>query len=512
MTFKVLSSEFSHETNTFSIVPTDIDSFRKQCLYTTCEDVLKARKGTRTSCGATYEIADKYNWDLHLPVVATSNPSGKILDETFDALYALIVDSIITDKVQYDGILLHLHGAMVTVSYEDAEGEFLRRIRSLVGYDLPIIVTLDLHGNITELMSLTSSALIAVRTYPHIDFYERALEGGELLEEMMHKRVIPLTVISKPPLLKGLDGGRTQEGTPLYELLKRAKALQESNSNIKVISLCAGFSAADIHDIGPSVTVTVDISNARNDDDKDNLKEFAQGIADEFMEYAWETRTFTSVNHLSITNAVNKALQESDSYLTGPPLVMADVTDNPGSGHYGDSTNVLKAMIENNFKNALFYAIYDAEAVKVGTAIGIGKIGVISLGGKQDSSVGGGPLALEGLVVALTDGSFPSYGPILGGSWQHLGPSMLFRVKDVDIIVISNNAQALDLSQVTSLGVDPTHKTTIALKSNHHFRADFGPISREIITIDGGGLGSVILGNPQLYKNVRRPIWPLDFN
>ena len=281
MPFKVLSSELSHETNTFSIVPTNIDNFHKQCLLTSCDAVRTARYGTKTACGGSYEIAEKFGWDLHLPICATSNPSGKIENETFETLCALILDSIVTDKVQYDGILLHLHGAMVTVSYEDAEGEFLSRIRSLVGYDVPIVVTLDLHGNITKLMSSTASALIAVQTYPHIDFYERSLEGGELLEQMMRKSVIPLTVISKPPLLKGLDGGRTQEGTPLYDLLKKAEDLKKNNSNIKVISICAGFSASDIKDIGPSVTITIDVSNAQSNEDRENLQEFAQGIADE---------------------------------------------------------------------------------------------------------------------------------------------------------------------------------------------------------------------------------------
>ena len=509
---KVLSAEFAHETNTFSMVPTNLDNFKKQSLLITSDEVKNAKIGTRTACGATYEIAEKYQWDLHLPVSASSNPSGKILDETFETLCSLILDSIITNKVKYDGILLHLHGAMVTVSYEDAEGEFLKRIRSLVGYDIPIIVTLDLHGNITELMSLTASALIAVRTYPHIDFYERALEGGELLEKMMRKQVIPLTVFSKPPLLKGLDGGRTQDGTPLHHLLQKAEGLLKSNDSIQVISICSGFSASDIDQIGPSITVTIDISNANDDNDKDNLKEFAQGIADEFMEYAWETRNFTSVKHLSIEDAIKKATLDGEKFLKGPPLLLADVTDNPGSGHYGDSTNVLRAMIDNNLPNSLFYAIYDAEAVTEGVKIGVGNVGIITLGGKTDPTIGGKSLQLEGKVITLTDGSFPSYGPILGGAWQHLGTSMLFRVKNVDVILISNNAQALDLSQVTSLGVDPIYKTTIALKSNHHFRAHFGPISREIVTVDGGGLGSVILGNPQLYKHVRRPIWPLDFN
>lgn len=201
---------------------------------------------------------------------------------------------------------------------------------------------------------------------------------------------------------------------------------------------------------------------------------------------------------------MKKALIDGEVFKQGPPLVMADVTDNPGSGHYGDTTHVLKSMIDMNLPNSLFYAIYDPAAVLEAISIGVGNRGTICLGGKQDSTLGGGPLTVEGLVVTLTDGSFPSYGPIMGGVWQNLGKSMLFRVKEVDIIVISRNSQCLDLSQITSLGVDPIHKTTISLKSNHHFRAHFGPISREIITVDGGGLGSVILGNPKLYQNIRR--------
>lgn len=304
-TFKVLSSEFSHETNTFSKVVTNIDSFKQQCFYTTCEEVRKARYNTRTAVGATYELAEKYDWDLHLPVAATSNPSGKVLDETFETICDLILQTIVIDKVNYDGILLHLHGAMVSISHEDAEGELLRRIRSLIGYKIPIVCTLDLHGNITKLMASTASALIAVQTYPHIDFYERSLEGGELLQKMMEQVVTPYTTISKPPLLKGLDGGRTQEGCPLHYLIKKAEDLKKYNADIKIISLCSGFSAADIFDIGPSCTITVDISNAKSSEEVEALQEFAQGIADELMEYAWETRAFTSVNHLSTEVKIN---------------------------------------------------------------------------------------------------------------------------------------------------------------------------------------------------------------
>jgi microcystin degradation protein MlrC len=112
-------------------------------------------------------------------------------------------------------------------------------------------------------------------------------------------------------------------------------------------------------------------------------------------------------------------------------------------------------------------------------------------------------------VVAITDGKFQAFGPMGGGVWRDFGLSMLFRVGGIDIIAITNNTQATDTAQMTSLGCDPTHKWTVAVKSNHHFRAAFEPIGREVITVNGGGLGSVILSQGE-YKKVRRPIWPLD--
>lgn len=116
---------------------------------------------------------------------------------------------------------------------------------------------------------------------------------------------------------------------------------------------------------------------------------------------------------------------------------------------------------------------------------------------------------VQGRVVTVSDGCFRAYGPILGGVWQNFGLSVLFRVDGVDVAIISNNGQLLDIAQLTSLGVDPVHASTIAVKSNHHFRASLGPLATEIITVDGGGLGSVILKGG-LYTRVRRPIWPLD--
>jgi microcystin degradation protein MlrC len=396
---------------------------------------------------------------------------------------------------------------MVTELHEDAEGEILKRIRNIIGNDIPIIVTLDLHGNITQLMADNASCLIACRTYPHVDFYERSFQACHLLQKAMKKEIDLHTIIIKRAMMKGLDGGRTQIGCPLRYLIDRSEEIENRiEKDILVISICAGFSASDIYEIGPSVTVTVDRNKGN-----ENIIKNAYDIANEFMDYTWEERMYSSVKHKCIDDAIIYAFNiANDKHIKGP-LIMADVTDNPGSGHYGDSTNLLKAMIEADLPNSIFYAIYDPQAVLQAADIGVGKENtIITLGGKHDINAGGKPLILKGKIITLSEGSFPCFGP-MGMHVPGLGLSMLFRVGNVDICVISNNCQLFDLAQLTSLGCDPTKKNIIAIKSNHHFRAHFEPISREIITVDGGGLGSIILnGGGDNYKYIRRPIWPLD--
>jgi len=309
----------------------------------------------------------------------------------------------------------------------------------------------------------------------------------------MRGEIRPKTVIARRPMLYGLDHGRTQQG-PMAELIARGEALEGCGEAL-VVSICAGFSRADIHDVGPSVTVTVD----------DNV-ERGHAIAEKFMDYAWETRGFTTVKLLPVAEAVGLAKRGKPGE---KPLVIADYTDNPGGGGYGDATAFLKGLVEAGVESVAFHAICDPEAVQDGMRAGIATRMALTLGGKTDPSMGGGPLSLFGEVTCLTNGRFIAYGPMGGGIERNYGPSMVFRVGGIDVIVISNNGQAVDLAQFTSLGIDPTRYRTVAVKSMQHFRAAFEPIAREVILVDTGALCSEIY-TPELFTRVRRPVWPLD--
>jgi microcystin degradation protein MlrC len=490
MAKRVLTARIMHETNTFSRVPTDMAAFRRRDFHLGNE-IPQAYRGTRSALGGTFEAADKYGWTLIHPISASANPSGKVTREAFDELCATLIDAA-RAQGPVDGALLHLHGAMVTDDHEDAEGEMLARLRQAIGGAVPVIVTLDLHANVTAAMAEHASALIAFRTYPHIDQYERAWQGAELLERAMAGNVKPKTVIAQRPTIYGLNHGRTQEG-PMVEALARADRFEKSGEAL-VVSICAGFSRADIRDVGPSVTVT-------GDGDEKRL----QAIAEELMDFAWETRDYNSATLLPVAEvvALAKAGKPGEK-----PLVIADYTDNPGGGGYGDATALLKGMVEADLQNVAFHAICDPEAVRTAMNNGLGRQ-TLTIGGKTDPRLGGGPLTLAGEIACLTNGQMTAWGPMGGGVKRDYGPSAVFRVGGIDIVLITNNGQANDLAQLTSLGIDPVRYQTVAVKSMHHFRAAFEPIARAVVLVDTGALCAEIY-TPELFTKVRRPIYPLD--
>ncbi len=485
---RVLLAEFMHESNTFSIQTTDEDAFRR-CQLQRANEVAAVYRGTRSALGAGFEAAQELGWRLVHPVAAHANPSGRVTDAFFDR----IAGEIVAAAEAVDGVLLHLHGAMATESHDDGEGELLARLRATIGPDVPIVAVLDLHATVTERMARHASALIAYRTYPHIDQYERTWQGARLLQRAMAGEIRPVVAVARRPVLYALDGGRTTSA-PMIELLRRADSLEQSGEAL-VVSVQAGFSSADVHDIGPSIAVTTDGNPAA-----------AQKLAEDLADYVWEQRHRSTIHFAPLPEAIAKAKAPGSS---DKPLVIADYSDNPGAGAYGDATTLLKALIDAGVDNAAFHAICDPEAVREAQRAGVGNSVTLDLGGKVDPSVGGGPLRLTAHVAAVTDGEMIQYGPMGGGVSRSYGLSARLRVGGLDIVVISNNGQAIDLAQFTSLGIDPTRRSTLVVKSMQHFRAAFEPIAREVIEVDTGALCTKNF-KERPYKKVRRPIWPLD--
>lgn len=488
MSPRVLVAEFMHETNTFSVQPTDEAAFRR-CHFHRGNEIPAIYHGTRSALGAAFAAAEDLGWHLVHPIAAHANPSGRVTDACFDT----VAGEIVAAATGVDGVLLHLHGAMATTSHDDGEGELLSRLRAAIGRDVPIVVVLDLHATVTEAMAHHANALIAYRTYPHVDEFERVWQGARLLARAMAREIRPVTAVARRPILYALDGGRTTSA-PMIELLSRADSLEASGEAL-VVSIQAGFSSADVHDIGPSVAVSTD---------GDPVK--ARALAEGLMDEVWAQRNHSTIHFTPLNDAVAKAKSgERES----KPLVIADYSDNPGAGAYGDATVLLNALIDADVRHCAFHAICDPEAVVQAAAAGVGNQVTLSLGGKVDPTAGGGPLTVTAHVAAITDGDVTLYGPMGGGVTRGYGLSARLKIGGIDVVVISNNGQAIDLAQFTSLGIEPTRCATLVVKSMQHFRAAFEPIAREVLEVDTGALCTKNF-KARPYRRVRRPIWPLD--
>lgn len=490
MTFKVLTAEISHETNSFSLHKTGKRAFMAR--YALMGTAAVAERGAEnTELAGFLDAGRAHDWQLTHVLSAAAGPSGKVRRKAFDWLSEPILFSL--KKHQYDGLLLGLHGAMGLDFREDGEGELLRRIRSLVGSEMPIAITLDPHANVSRRMCELANIIVSFKTYPHIDMRDTGRQAGDILQRTMAGEIKPQTIRVSRPMLEEVNGGRTDIG-PMIERIAAARTY-EKKEDVFAVSVNAGFASADVREVGPTVTVTGQGNFAAH-------TAFAETIADDI----WNRRFEVLNDYLSATEAAAiAATYEPDN----GPLVIADYADNPGAGGYGDSTDLLRELLNAGVTNACFAPMVDGEVVQTLQTAVVGEHVQLTLGGKTDPDFGGGPLVVKAELVSLSDGHFTGDGLMIHGLHGSFGPSAVVRVDGIEILVVTIPRQILDLQQFKAFAIDPQSKNVVALKSMQHFRAAFEPIAGPIIVCDSGALCTPCYGRLP-YRNVPRPIFPLD--
>ncbi|MES9901556.1 MAG: M81 family metallopeptidase [Sedimenticola sp.] len=490
MSFNVLTAEISHETNSFSLHKTGQRAFMAH--YALMGAAAIAERGAEnTELAGFLDAGRTHGWQVNHVLSAAAGPSGKIRRKAFDWLCEPILSSI--KNHQYDGLLLGLHGSMGLEFSEDGEGELLSRIRSLVGSTMPIAITLDLHANVSEQMCALADIIVSFKTYPHIDMRETGCHAGEILQRMMAGKIKPRTIRVSRPMLEEVNGGRTDIG-PMVERLAAARTYEE-HADVFAVSINAGFASADVAAVGPTVLVTGQGDFAAH-------TAFAETIADDI----WNRRFDVLNDYLSAAEAAAIAA----TYEPGKgPLIIADYADNPGAGGYGDSTELLRELLNAGVTNACFAPMVDGGVVQTLQTSVVGEPVQITLGGKTDPDFGGSPLVVEARLVSLSDGRFSGDGPMIHGLHGSFGPSAVIRVGGIEILVVTTPRQILDLQQFKAFDIDPQSKHVVALKSMHHFRAAFEPIAGQIIVCDSGALCTPRYDRLP-YQNVPRPIFPLD--
>ncbi len=476
-----------HETNTFSPVITTIDNFKKGS-YHRGDEIISAFRDTRTITGGFLDVAEQLNMQP-VPLLWTfATPSGMVEHAAYQTLKSEFL-TLLQDTGNLDGVLLDLHGAMVTDELEDAEGDLIQAVRETVGATW-IVTTLDLHANITAKMAAASDVIIGFDTYPHVDCYERGFEAGQLLFGMNAGKIQPTMVYRQLPLLTAPPAQCTMKA-PMAEVIESLHAL-ETERGVVTATLSMGFPFADIADAGVSILVTTNGNMA-----------LAETYADRFASDIWEMREQFTFNLHTVESAIEIANQTE-----GKPIVLADGSDNPGGGGPCDGTTILQKFIEADVQDAVIAVIADPESVAQAVAAGVGNNVQLNVGGKTDTQHGA-PVTLTGYVKTLSDGRFILKGPMGRGTVGNMGRTAVIQVGGVEIILTERRIQPYDAEVLRSVGIAPRTCKLIALKSAVHFRADYTPIAHQILEVDTPGVHSPNLFNYN-YQKLRRPIYPLD--
>jgi microcystin degradation protein MlrC len=484
---RIVTGTISHETNVLSNIETDLEQFRKRRLLYG-KEVFDFFRGTKTPVGGLLDGCERHGFELIPTVFASATPSGTITAEAFDTLLEDILEGI-REAQPFDGVALHLHGAGVSENHVDIEGHTLSEVRSLIR-DKPLVSTFDLHANNTRLMVDSADVLIGYDTYPHVDGYERGLEAVDVMARLLEGRLKPTKAFRQPPMMPALQVQFTGR-YPMSKLIEEAHRMEEMEG-VETITVAAGFPWSDFEDVGLSFIVTT------NGD-----QELADQLADELTDLAWSMRRDFLVKPTPVREALRKVKASE-----GGPFILADIGDNPGGGAPEDGTVVLRAVMEEGLEGGVFAVMWDPEAVGKAAAKGVGNEVTLDLGGRTDE-MHGAPLRVTGTVKTLSDGKWIVKGPMGTGSEADMGATAVLLVGGNEVIVTSKRLQPTDLQLYRSLGIEPTERRFIVVKSSVHYRAAHEPIAEEVIELDTPGLTSPHLAGFG-FKNLRRPIFPLD--
>jgi len=479
---------FQHETNTFAPVKATFRDFEMADGWpglTRGDAMLTAFEGINLPIAGFIAEARRQGHELLPTLWCSASPSAEVEVDAFERIGGELLERIgALGKI--DGIYLDLHGAMVTAHQQDGEGELLARLRKSVGPGLPIVVSLDLHANVTERMVEHASALVICRTYPHVDLAESGEASATVLDRLARQG----------PLFKAMR--RTNFLVPLTAqctLIEPAggiyRAVAEAErGDVASASFAFGFPPADITECGPAV-VTYGASQQAADDAADRLLALVNAKEPAFAGKIWQPG-----------EAVAYARAKGNS--ASKPIVLADTQDNPGAGGASDTTGLLRALVDGGADGAVFANLCDPKSAEAAHRAGVGAQISLAIGGWAG---GAGNIPYQGtfLVEALGDGNFPATGPFYRGNRMQLGPMAVLKKGGVRVVLTSRKQQCADQAMLRHVGIEPTAQKILALKSSVHFRADFQPIAEEILIVAAPGANPV--DNRDLpYKRIRKGV------
>ena len=480
-----------HESNTFATGTTTRAHFLESSLDTGAAITDKWER-RHHEVGGFLEGATRFGIDPVPLLVAEAMPSGPIDSEAFESLTGEMKDAV-RSAGRLDGILLALHGAANAVGHPDADGEIVAGLRQLVGPELPIVMTLDMHANISPQMVRGTTATVCYRSTPHVDQRERGVEAARIMSRTLCGEIRPVQALATPPLVISVIKHDTSE-EPAATLIHDVEEVL-TRPHVVSASVCFGYPWADVEKMGSSFLAVAD-------DDPDAAQDAANWLA----RRAWERRSDYTGSIPSVAEAVSEAVR-----CEGQPIVLSDIGDNIGGGSPGDATFLLEEMVSQRVANALV-VLWDPEGVRQCVTAGVGAEISLAVGGKTDG-LHGGPVAITGRVRTINDGCFVDETPRHSGRthYDQGTTAVVETLRQQTIVLTSVRMAPFSLGQIRSLGIDPRRQKMITVKGVVAPRAAYREVAARFILVNTPGVSSADLGS-FVYHHRRRPLFPFELD
>lgn len=490
------------ESNSFAPVATEED-FRQRC-FLLGDEVTAEAAGDYPAMAAEMvafirAMSMTGDWQPVPVFHLESQPKGPVDHGFFEWCMAETTRSF-EAAGRVDGVFIANHGAMTATQDSDPDGTMFRHIRQIVGPDVPIVATLDLHGNVSARMVDSVDVLVSYLTNPHVDMTERGEEAAFVMRQML-AGMRPRSAFIRLPLTPASINLLTGDG-PYCELIdfgQRRK--RELGGAILNVSVLGGFVYSDTPENGLAIIVT-----ARAD------LEAAQSLAREIATKAWNDRARYRKSLTSFNEGVGMAVKNGlDAKL--PPVIFSDSGDNPGGGGSGATTEFLVALVEAKARGVYYGSFFDPALAEEAHQLGVGT----TFEARFNRNGGGGhdrEFVTPARIAGLTDGRFVGRLGLFAGRALSLGPCCLLEIggeNGVRVVVIGNRQQTADPGFFEMFGLDVAEARTVVVKSRGHFRAGFVPWfpPERVFEIDTKGLTSPVLENFE-WRGLPRPVYPLD--
>lgn len=478
---RVFVASVATETNSFSPLRSDLQDF-KESFYAPPG----MHPDSPTLCSAVFPVARgkaaEYGWTLIEGTATWAEPGGVINQKTWEFLRDQLLAEL-EAAMPLDVVFLGLHGAMLSQDCLDCEGELLEKVREIVGADAIVGATFDPHSHLSDRRVANADIVVAFKEFPHTDFVIAAEKLIDLAHNASRGLTKPVTSVFDCKMIEVLPSNRQ----PMRDFINKIKAIEQQDDDVLSISVIHGFMAGDTPELGSKMVV---ITN----DHAEKGEALARSLGLELFDLRGKTRP----EFLTPAEALDIAQASLDG-----PVVIADVWDNPGGGVAGDSTIILRYLLDHAIKDVALASIWDPIAVRTCISAGEGARLQLRFGGKMSANAGD-PVDAEIVVRRIVRDAVQNF----GSSTVPLGDSVCITVQGIDVILNTVRSQVFGTNVFTNLGINPCSKKILIVKSTNHFYDAFAKIASDILyaAIDGPYPNDPVTNN---YKHLKREIWPM---